>query len=85
MYDIVSEKPKLTLLSRIKTTIAVGEFLGLLATWIIILDLMFSWLWEFLSPTNQIEKAEDFDFEEYKGNKENFGDHSFIADYYKSE
>ena len=85
VYNKVMKNPRLTLLSRIKATMAMGQWAGFFAAWMLILDLCFSFLWEWIHPPEWIEQAEDFDYDMYKKNKEAFGDHKFRVDYEKSE
>ena len=75
VYNIVLESPRLSLINRLKTSMSLGPISGLLACFYLILS---SWVMIFLEtiwPTDSIDIAEEFCFEEYNANPEKFGDH----------
>lgn len=62
LYDEIEKKPKFTILSRLKISFAMGTYLGYLIAWIVVLDYIMSFVWDFLLQIDSIESVEDFDY-----------------------
>ena len=62
---------------RIKRYYSSGPYAGMIALFLIIIDIFVYILICWWSPAEDIEKAVDFPHAEYIENKEKFGDHSF--------
>jgi len=75
VYQEVSEKPRLSVLGRIKMELSIGPIVGLLnVLFYLLTDLIWVGILDWWHP--EIEKAEEFDFQKYNSRgKGSFGDH----------
>lgn len=62
---------------RVKRYYSSGPYAGVLALFLIILDILLYIFLSWWTPANTIDPAFDFPHKEYCENKEKFGDHSF--------
>ena len=69
VYEQVDVKERLTTLGRLKSSLSLGPIAGLAHLFLLIIDILFLCLWEFLLPTNEIEIARDFNYVEYSRNR----------------
>lgn len=66
-----------TLQERIKRYYSSGPYAGIIALFLIIIDILLYIFLSWWTPASTIDKAFEFPHKEYCENKEKFGDHSF--------
>jgi beta-glucanase (GH16 family) len=77
VYDNIHESPTPTILGKIKASLSLGLFAGVMSALWMILELFMLMFWDWIDPEESIEKAVNFDYARYMNEKESFGDHTF--------
>ena len=80
VYMKVLEAPRVKLVNRLKISMTLGPISGVLACFYMLMHMWILMACEIIWPTDQIDIAEDFNYEDYNANPEKFGDHLFRVD-----
>jgi phosphatidylinositol glycan class A protein len=76
VYSKIVNEPNPSMLERVRRCYSNGPVVGVYMLILMIFNLFFLRILEFFRPSNTIEPAITFPCQEYKSNKERYGDHS---------